>query len=92
MKAVKMRKCAGCGDYFDGKSMFRIIRTPEGEVLYDKSGRRSGRGVYLCKKKECVNKVFDRKAVDRSLHVTLNEESALNLRQALHEEMKTIEE
>jgi len=92
MKAVKTRKCAGCGECFDGREMFRIIRTPGGEIEYDAKGRGSGRGVYLCKKRDCVDKAFDRKAVLRSLRANPDQALESALRQTLYEEMNGIEQ
>ena len=71
MTAVKMRQCAGCGEYKNGKEMLRIVKTPEDEILFDVTGKRSGRGVYICKDETCVEKAFAKKGISRSLHLQL---------------------
>ena len=90
--AVKTRQCAGCGEYFNGKEMLRIVRTPEGEIRFDSTGRLSGRGVYLCRSAECVKKAFQRKAIARSLHVSLQPQTESDLETSVLKEIGAIEE
>ncbi len=87
MASVKTRQCSGCGEHSDGRDMFRIVRTPDGEVRYDATGRCSGRGMYVCKKKECIEKAFKRAGIGRGLHVEIDPTSAMDLKNQLLEEL-----
>lgn len=56
VKKVPLRKCTGCGQMKNKKELVRVIRTPEEEILIDTSGRKNGRGAYLCNSLECFLK------------------------------------
>ena len=47
-KKIPMRRCTGCGEMKEKKSLIRIVRTPEGEIKLDRTGKTNGRGAYLC--------------------------------------------
>ncbi len=68
------RQCIGCGEKKDKRSLIRIIRTPEGVICLDKTGRASGRGAYLCNNKECLKKAAKKKALPRSLKTEIPEQ------------------
>ena len=55
-KKVPMRTCIGCGECKEKKSMVRIVRTPEGSIVADPGGRMNGRGAYLCRNADCLEK------------------------------------
>ncbi len=58
----------------DKRQLIRVVRTPEGNVQLDFSGKLSGRGAYICPKAECLRKAQKGKALDRSLEVPIPEE------------------
>lgn len=91
VRAVKTRQCAGCGEYRDAREMFRIVRTPEKEIVFDPSGRMNGRGVYLCRNNSCIEKAFSRKGIARSLHLNLQPQTESDLKQLISKEMDGIE-
>ncbi|MCD7785385.1 MAG: YlxR family protein [Oscillospiraceae bacterium] len=62
-----IRTCLGCGEPKEKKSLVRIVRTPEGEILVDPTGKKSGRGAYICPKSECLEKARKRRSLERSL-------------------------
>ena len=66
-KKIPMRKCVGCGEMKDKKDLIRIIRTGEGEILLDATGKANGRGAYICKSAECLKKAARNKGLERSL-------------------------
>ena len=74
MKKTPMRQCVGCGEMKGKKELIRIIKTPEEEIIMDSTGKKNGRGAYLCKSIECLKKARDRKALERSLKVTIPNE------------------
>ncbi len=74
MKKTPMRQCVGCGEMKGKKELIRIIKTPEEEIIMDSTGKKNGRGAYLCKSIECFKKARERKALERSLKVTIPNE------------------
>lgn len=56
------------------KSLIRVIRSPEGEITLDKTGRSNGRGAYLCLSADCFRKARQKKALERSLKTEIPEE------------------
>lgn len=53
VKKIPQRICIGCQSVHPKKELVRIVRTPEGEILLDLTGKKSGRGAYICRKPEC---------------------------------------
>ena len=66
VKKVPMRKCVGCQEMKSKKEMIRVIRTEEGEFLLDATGKKNGRGAYICPDKECLSKAIKSKGLERS--------------------------
>ena len=73
-KKIPQRQCMGCRERKEKRAMIRVVRTPEGEVTLDFSGKKNGRGAYLCPNPDCLKKAIRSKALDRSLEVTIPEE------------------
>lgn len=65
-RKIPMRKCVGCGDMKPKKEMLRILRTTEEEFVLDATGKKNGRGAYLCCSKECFQKAVKSKGLERS--------------------------
>ena len=86
-RKIPMRKCLGCMQSFPKKELLRIVRTPENEVCLDTTGKKSGRGAYLCKDKACLKKAVKAKRLQSSLEVQISEE----LIEALSKELDHIE-
>ena len=82
-KKIPMRMCVGCREMKEKRELIRIVRTPEGETLMDPTGKKSGRGAYLCRKAECLKKAIRQHQLERQLQVSLTEETE----QALTEEL-----
>lgn len=61
-----MRKCVGCEEMKHKKDLIRIVKTAEGDFLLDETGKKNGRGAYLCAKKECFQKAVKNKGLERS--------------------------
>ncbi len=77
MSAVKktpMRKCIGCGEMKSKREMLRVLRTTENEIALDATGRKNGRGAYLCRSQECFQKAEKSKGLERSLKVAIPKE------------------
>ena len=73
-KKIPQRQCMGCRERKPKKEMIRVVRTTEGAVCLDFSGKLNGRGAYICPDPECLKKAQKSKALDRSLEVTIPEE------------------
>ncbi len=74
MKKVPLRQCVGCGEMKSKKEMMRVIKTPEGEICLDITGKKNGRGAYLCIQKECLHKAHKNKGLERSFKMSIPEE------------------
>jgi len=73
VKKVPLRQCLGCGEMKSKKEMLRVIRPAEGEVFLDITGKKSGRGAYICKDAGCFEMARKKKALERSLKVEISE-------------------
>lgn len=81
-----MRQCVGCAEMKTKKELVRIIKTPDEEVLLDSTGRKNGRGAYICPNMDCLKKAKQRKGLERSLKITIPED----VYESLEEEMSKI--
>lgn len=66
-RKVPLRKCVACQEMIPKKQLIRIVKTPDDEVLIDLSGKKSGRGAYLCGKASCFKLAQKNKSLDRAL-------------------------
>ena len=73
-KKVPLRQCLGCGEMKSKKEMLRVIRTPEDTVCLDVTGKKNGRGAYVCLSGECLAKARKNKGLERSLKMSIPEE------------------
>ena len=73
-KKLPLRRCAGCSEQKTKKEFVRVVRTPEGEIILDETGKANGRGVYLCPKKTCLQKARKAKRLEKSLNLAIPEE------------------
>lgn len=81
MKKIPQRTCIGCGMKKDKKELVRIVRTPEGTLQLDLTGRMNGRGAYVCRDTACLDKALKRKALQRSLKEEISEDVILKLKE-----------
>ena len=86
MKKIPLRQCIGCGEMKNKREMIRVIKTPEGEILLDATGRKNGRGAYLCPSGECLKKAVKNKGLVRSFKMAIPKEIYENL----EKEMETL--
>lgn len=78
-KKVPVRQCVGCREMKSKKELIRVIRTLEGEVLLDATGRKNGRGAYICPDPECLRLAIRSKGLERSLKISIPQEIYGNL-------------
>ena len=86
-KKIPMRQCVGCGEMKAKKELIRVIKT-EKEVLLDTTGRKNGRGAYICANPECLKKARKSKGLERSLKASIPDE----VYESLEKEMSTLAE
>ena len=82
-KKIPMRQCTGCGEMKDKRTLVRVLKTPEDEILLDKTGRANGRGAYICNSKECFARAVKNKGLERSLKSRIPEEVSARLKEEL---------
>lgn len=86
VKKIPLRQCIDCGEMKSKKEMIRVLRTAEGEILIDATGRKNGRGAYLCPSCECLKKAVKSKGLDRSFKMAVPRE----VYEALEKEMEEL--
>ena len=73
-RKIPERQCLGCNEHRPKKELLRVVRTPEGDILLDFTGKKSGRGAYICRDVECLKKARRSGRIGRSLDVPVPEE------------------
>lgn len=73
-RKTPQRTCVGCGRVTDKRSLVRIVRTPEGDVAIDPTGKRSGRGAYVCAARECLQQAVRSGKLSRALEAPVPED------------------
>lgn len=82
-RKVPMRQCIGCGEMKNKREMMRILRDTEGEIVLDTTGRKNGRGAYLCRSSECYEKAVRSRGLERSLKMEIPTEVYENLKREI---------
>lgn len=86
IKKIPLRQCIGCGEMKSKKEMIRVLKTAEEDILIDATGRKNGRGAYLCPSRECLKKAIKSKGLERSFKMTISKE----IYEALEKEMEEL--
>ena len=74
MKKIPMRMCTGCGELKPKRELIRVVKSPEGEIALDKTGRLPGRGAYVCPDLECLKKARKTRRLERVFSSAIPEE------------------
>ncbi|EIW18531.1 MULTISPECIES: RNase P modulator RnpM [Pelosinus] len=82
-KKTPQRMCVGCQEMKNKKELLRIVRTPDDDVILDPTGKKSGRGAYLCCNEQCLAKAFKEKRLERALKRVINPEIYEQLRSGI---------
>ena len=82
-KKIPVRMCSGCGQHFPKKELVRVGRSPQGEISVDLTGKKSGRGAYICQNVECLRKARKAKRLERALECQIPDEVYGRLEEAL---------
>lgn len=75
LKQTPKRMCVVCRELFDKKDLLRIVRTPEGEILPDRTGKQPGRGAYICDNPECLKKCVKGKILNKVFKTPVSDEA-----------------
>ena len=73
-KKIPMRQCVGCREMKPKRKLIRVIRTSEDEILIEATGKKNGRGAYICPNRECLEKAVKNKGLERSLKISVPQE------------------
>lgn len=87
VKKIQLRQCIGCGEMKSKKEMIRVIKTAEDQILLDATGRKNGRGAYLCPSMECFKKAVKGRGLERSFKMAIPRE----VYETLEKEMEEID-
>ncbi|SDH87939.1 MULTISPECIES: RNase P modulator RnpM [Proteiniclasticum] len=83
VKKIPMRMCTGCMEMKPKKELIRVVKNKEGEISLDLVGKKPGRGAYVCKSTDCLEKAFKTKRLSRNLETTISQEIYDDLRKAV---------
>lgn len=86
VKKIPLRMCTGCMEMKPKKELIRVVKNQENEVSVDLTGKKSGRGAYVCKNIECLEKAFKAKRLSKNLDITISEEIYNNLKEEIQYE------
>ena len=84
-KKIPLRQCIGCGEMKSKKEMIRVIKTAEGEILLDATGRKNGRGAYLCPSMECLKTAVKGRGLERPFKMAIPKEVYETLEKEMEE-------
>lgn len=84
-KNIPLRKCLGCDEMLGKKGMLRVVKTKDGEISIDETGKKNGRGAYICRDMDCFLKAQKKRSLERSLKCGISEEIYERLRQEIEE-------
>ncbi len=85
VRKIPVRQCLGCNEHRPKREMLRVLRTPDGEVLLDFTGKKSGRGAYICPKGSCLKKARKSRRIEHALEVAISDEIYDGMEKALEE-------
>ncbi|MEW8955461.1 YlxR family protein [Clostridium sp.] len=86
MRKIPQRMCNGCMEMKPKKELIRIVRSPEGVVTLDLTGKKPGRGAYICKSELCLEKAFKSKRLNKNLETNIEEDIYASLKEEINNE------
>ena len=73
-RKIPERQCLGCNEHKPKIELIRVVRSPDGEISLDLTGKKSGRGAYICRSKKCLTRARKSKRIDKALDVSVPDE------------------
>lgn len=86
VKKIPQRMCNGCMEMKPKKELIRIVKSSDGEVSVDLTGKKPGRGAYICRNSQCLEKAYKSKKLNKSLEANISEEVFISLRTEINNE------
>lgn len=74
VKKTPMRMCLGCGEMMPKRSMIRVVKSPDGEISLDLTGKKAGRGAYICRSCECFEKARKARKFEKAFSCRIEDE------------------
>ncbi|HIX66701.1 MAG TPA: YlxR family protein [Candidatus Anaerostipes excrementavium] len=84
-RKIPTRKCIGCGEQKPKRDLVRIVRSKEGDISMDMTGKKNGRGAYICRSEDCLKKAIRSKGLERSFKMAIPEEIYEQLKKEMNE-------
>ena len=84
MKSLPQRTCIGCNSKKDKKELIRIVKNKDGEIKVDLTGKMEGRGTYICKNEECLEKAMKNKRMAKAFETEIEDSIYENLRKSIY--------
>lgn len=88
VKKIPMRMCLGCGEMKPKKELIRVVKSPEGEIFLDITGKKSGRGAYICPEAECMRLARKARKLEKSFSCRISDEVYDSMESELNERSK----
>ncbi len=85
VKKIPMRMCLGCNEMKPKRELIRVVKTPDGDVLLDLTGKKSGRGAYICKSVECMKKARKSRRFEKAFSMQIDDEVYRRMEEQLEE-------
>ncbi|AYD40069.1 YlxR family protein [Clostridium fermenticellae] len=86
VKKIPKRMCTGCMEMKPKKELIRVVKNKEDEVFIDLTGKKNGRGAYVCKNIDCLDKALKSKRLEKNLEITIDEEIYNRLKEEIENE------
>lgn len=83
VKKIPLRMCVGCREMKEKKSLIRVVRSPEGVLSLDPTGKKPGRGAYVCREGQCLARAIKQRQLERQLQAEMTEEVSQGLQAEL---------
>lgn len=87
-KKVPLRMCTGCGEHKQKRELVRVVRSPEGEISLDLTGRKSGRGAYICPNADCLSKAKKARRLERAFSCQIPDDVYAAMEKELKDEQQ----
>lgn len=82
-RKIPMRTCIGCREQKPKKELIRVVRNKENQIFIDLTGKANGRGAYLCRSKDCLDKAIKSKALNRAFSTEIDKETYEKLKESI---------
>lgn len=86
IRKIPMRKCLGCGQNKAKKDLIRIVKNKDNEIFFDETGKKNGRGAYICFDEKCLEKAFKTKALNKTFKMEISDEIYTQLKESINKQ------